>query len=133
VEQFFEQLRSLLLPSIMPRPQVSRTKVDLPIGRALKLAALRNTMDLCLDKLPNLLKIDTDDAVPIHKLMPRVLSQLRALSQYSDTSSIGTTESDKLSESMGYVLQKVNMPVILCLAYIREPRVKYDMYTCLTV
>lgn len=102
-----DQLRTLLLPSIMPKPQGLRKGAGPTIGGALKLSSLRNAMDMCLDKLPNLLKIETDDDIPIHKLMPRVLSQLRALSQYSETSSVGTTENDRLSESMGYVLQKV--------------------------
>lgn len=107
MEQFFDQLRTLLLPSIVQKPQALHKGAGPPVGRTLKLTSLRNAMDMCLDKLPNLLKIDTDHAIPIHKLMPRVLSQLRALSQYSETSSVGTTENDRLSESMGYVLQKV--------------------------
>lgn len=68
---------------------------------------LRASMDLCLEQLPTLLKIEGGEAVPVTQLLPRVLSQLRALSVYSESgSSVGAEE--RLSESMGYVLQKVH-------------------------
>ena len=69
---------------------------------------LRASMDLCLEQLPTLLKIEGGGAMPVTQLLPRVLSQLQALSVYSESgSSIGTEE--HLSESMGYVLQKVQI------------------------
>ena len=46
--------------------------------------------------------------LPVTQLLPRVLSQLRALSVYSESaSSVGAEE--RLSETMGYVLQKVKL------------------------
>ncbi|CAH3195072.1 unnamed protein product [Porites evermanni] len=66
---------------------------------------LRAAMDLCIEQLPTLLKIEQDGAVSVTQLLPRVLSQLRALSVYSESgSSVGADE--RISESMGYVLQK---------------------------
>ena len=41
---------------------------------------LRAAMDLCIEQLPTLLKIEQDGAVSVTQLLPRVLSQLRALS-----------------------------------------------------
>ena len=65
-------------------------------------------MDLCIEQLPTLLKIEQDGAVSVTQLLPRVLSQLRALSVYSESgSSVGAEE--RISESMGYVLQKVHI------------------------
>ena len=69
---------------------------------------LRAAMDLCIEQLPTLLKIEQDGAVSVTQLLPRVLSQLRALSVYSESgSSVGAAE--RISESMGYVLQKVHI------------------------
>ena len=69
---------------------------------------LRAAMDLCIEQLPTLLKIEQDGAVSVTQLLPRVLSQLRALSVYSESgSSVGAEE--RISESMGYVLQKVHI------------------------
>jgi len=69
---------------------------------------LRASMDICLEQLPTLLKIELGGASPVTHLLPRVLSQLRALSVYSESgSSIGAEE--RISESMGYVLQKVQV------------------------
>lgn len=69
---------------------------------------LRASMDICLEQLPTLLKIELGGALPVTHLLPRVLSQLRALSVYSESgSSIGAEE--RISESMGYVLQKVQV------------------------
>ena len=75
-------------------------KVDIP--------RLRASMDMCLEQLPTLLKIEGEGAMPVTQLLPRVLSQLRALSVYSESgSSIGSEE--HLSESMSYVLLKVQI------------------------
>ena len=69
---------------------------------------LRAAMDLCIEQLPTPLKIEQDGAVSVTQLLPRVLSQLRALSVYSESgSSVGAEE--RISESMGYVLQKVHI------------------------
>ena len=69
---------------------------------------LRAAMDLCIEQFPTLVKIEQDGAVSVTKLLPRVLSQLRALSVYSEIgSSVGAEE--RISESMGYVLQKVHI------------------------
>ena len=73
---------------------------------------LRVAMDLCIEQLPTLLKIEQDGAVSVTQLLPRVLSQLRALSVYSKTcSSVGAEE--RISESMGYVLQKVHILIMV--------------------
>ena len=73
---------------------------------------LRAAMDLCIEQLPTLLKIEQEGAVSVTQLLPRVLSQLRALSVYSETgSSVGTDE--RISESMGYVLQKVHLLIMV--------------------
>ena len=73
---------------------------------------LRAAMDLCIEQLPTLLKIEQDGAVSVTQLLPRVLSQLRALSVYSKTcSSVGAEE--RISESMGYVLQKVHILIMV--------------------
>ena len=75
-------------------------------GAVVNMPRLRASMDLCLEGLPTLLKIEGDEAMPVTQLLPRVLSQLRALSVYSESgSTVGSDE--RLSESMGYVLQKV--------------------------
>ena len=75
---------------------------------------LRASMDVCLEQLPTLLKIEGGVVVPVTQLLPRVLSQLRALSVYSESgSTIGSEE--RLSESMGYVLQKVQIKHNYCL------------------
>lgn len=75
-------------------------------GVTINMPRLRASMDVCLERLPTLLKIEGGGDVPVTQLLPRVLSQLRALSVYSESgTSIGGEE--KLSESMGYVLQKV--------------------------
>lgn len=75
-------------------------------GAVVNMPRLRSSMDLCLEQLPTLLKIEGGGAMPVTQLLPRVLSQLRALSVYSESgSTVGTDE--RLSESMGYVLQKV--------------------------
>ena len=82
-------------------------KVDMP--------RLRASMDMCLEQLPTLLKIEGEGAMPVTQLLPRVLSQLRALSVYSESgSSIGSEE--HLSESMSYVLLKVQLCDIYCCA-----------------
>ncbi|XP_020627063.1 dynein beta chain, flagellar outer arm-like isoform X2 [Orbicella faveolata] len=74
-------------------------------GAVVNMPRLRASMDLCLERLPTLLKIEGDGAMPVTQLLPRVLSQLRALSVYSESgSTVGSDE--RLSESMGYVLQK---------------------------
>lgn len=66
---------------------------------------LRSSMDLCLEQLPTLLKMELVGVLPVTQLLPWVLSQLRALSVYSESaSSVGAEE--RLSETMGYVLQK---------------------------
>ncbi|KAJ7392745.1 hypothetical protein OS493_010400 [Desmophyllum pertusum] len=76
-----------------------------PPGIMVNMPRLRASMDVCLEQLPTLLKIEGGGAVPVTQLLPRVLSQLRALSVYSESgSTIGSEE--RLSESMGYVLQK---------------------------
>ena len=73
---------------------------------------LRAAMDLCIEQLPTLLKIEQDGAVSVTQLLPRVLSQLRALSVYSESgSSVGADE--RISESMGYVLQKVHILIVV--------------------
>ena len=69
---------------------------------------LRAAMDLCIEQLPTLLKIEQDGAVSVTQLLPRVLSQLRALSVYSESGSSVEAE-ERISESMGYVLQKVHI------------------------
>ena len=75
-------------------------------GVTINMPRLRAAMDVSLEQLPTLLKIEGGGAVPVTQLLPRVLSQLRALSVYSESgSSVGAEE--RLSESMGYVLQKV--------------------------
>ena len=84
---------------------------------------LRTSMDVCLEQLPTLLKIEGDGAVPITQLLPRVLSQLRALSVYSESgSSIGAE--DRLSESMVYVLQKVRLDLVIPACFIYGEVVK---------
>ena len=84
---------------------------------------LRASMDVCLEQLPTLLKIEGDGAVPITQLLPRVLSQLRALSVYSESgSSIGAE--DRLSESMVYVLQKVHLDHVFPACFIYREVVK---------
>ncbi|CAH3106476.1 unnamed protein product, partial [Porites lobata] len=51
---------------------------------------VRAAMDLCIEQLLTLLKIEQDEAVSVTQLLPRVLSQLRTLSVYSETgSSVG--------------------------------------------
>ena len=77
---------------------VSDNKVDMP--------RLRASMDMCLEQLPTLLKIEGEGAMPVTQLLPRVLSQLRALSVYSESGS-GIGSEEHLSESMSYVLLKV--------------------------
>ena len=73
---------------------------------------LRAAMVLCIEQLPTLLKIEQDGAVSVTQLLPRVLSQLRALSVYSESgSSVGADE--RISESMGYVLQKVHILMVV--------------------
>lgn len=75
---------------------------------------LRSSMDLCVEQLPTLLKIEVDGALPVTQLLPRVLSQLRALSVYSDSgSSVGAEE--RMSETMGYVIQMVRLSSIFFL------------------
>ena len=72
----------------------------------------RAAMDLCIEQLPTVLKIEQDGAVSVTQLLPRVLSQLRALSVYSETGrSVGAEE--RISESMGYVLQKVHTCILI--------------------
>ena len=73
---------------------------------------LRAAMDLCIEQLPTLLKIEQDGAVSVTQLLPRVLSQLRALSVYSETGSSVEVE-ERISESMGYVLQKVHVLIMV--------------------
>ena len=73
---------------------------------------VRAAMDLCIEQLPTLLKIEQDEAVSVTQLLRRVLSQLRALSVYSESgSSVGGEE--RISESMGYVLQKVHTCILI--------------------
>ena len=73
---------------------------------------LRAAMDLCIEQLLTLLKIEQDGAVSVSQLLPHVLSQLRALSVYSESgSSVGAEE--RISESMGYVLQKVHILIMV--------------------
>jgi len=77
-------------------------------GTMINMPRLRASMDICLEQLPTLLKIELGGTLPVTHLLPRVLSQLRALSVYSESgSSIGAEE--RISESMGYVLQKVQV------------------------
>ncbi|XP_066025345.1 uncharacterized protein [Pocillopora verrucosa] len=76
---------------------VSDNKVDMP--------RLRASMDMCLEQLPTLLNIEGEGAMPVTQLLPRVLSQLRALSVYSESGS-GIGSEENLSESMSYVLLK---------------------------
>lgn len=93
---------------LLPQATRSQHALCLSNGAPIKMSAIRHSMDLCLDKLPNLLKYDAE-IVPLGKLTPRVFSQLRALSQYSEASSVSSVGgSERLSESMGYVLQKVS-------------------------
>ena len=73
---------------------------------------VRAAMDLCIEQLPTLLKIEQDEAVSVTQLLPRVLSQLRALSVYSETGSSVEVE-ERISESMGYVLQKVHILIMV--------------------
>ena len=70
------------------------------------IAKLRPAMDLCLEKLPTLLNIELGQFDSKSEMVPRVLSQLRALSLYSETSSVTTTD-ERTSESLAYTLQKV--------------------------
>ncbi|XP_015758877.1 PREDICTED: dynein beta chain, ciliary-like [Acropora digitifera] len=73
-------------------------------GVKINMSRLRSSMDLCLEQLPTLLKIEVGGALPVTQLLPRVLSQLRALSVYSESgSSVGAEE--RMSETMGYVIQ----------------------------
>ena len=75
------------------------------------MSRLRSSMDLCLEQLPTLLKIEVGGALPVTQLLPRVLSQLRALSVYSESgSSVGAEE--RMSETMGYVIQMVRLDSI---------------------
>ena len=78
------------------------------------MSRLRSSMDLCLEQLPTLLKIEVGGALPVTQLLPRVLSQLRALSVYSESgSSVGAEE--RMSETMGYVIQMVRLDSIFFL------------------
>ena len=102
-DEFFRSVSTMVLP----RP--SQQALCLSNGTPIIMSTIRQAMDLCLEKLPNLLKYDTEEVVPLGKLTPRVFSQLRALSQYSEASSVSSVVgSERLSESMGYVLQKVS-------------------------
>lgn len=75
------------------------------------MSRLRSSMDLCLEQLPTLLKIEVGGTLPVTQLLPRVLSQLRALSVYSESgSSVGAEE--RMSETMGYVIQMVRLDSI---------------------
>ena len=75
------------------------------------MSRLRSSMDLCLEQLPTLLKIEVGGALPVTQLLLRVLSQLRALSVYSESgSSVGAEE--RMSETMGYVIQMVRLESI---------------------
>ena len=100
--EFLHKLQTLHLNS----SQTSTRAQETADPDTVNMSDLRQTMDLCLEKLPTLLKIDMSCPASVTQLLPRVLSQLRALSVYSDASSVGTSE-ERLSESMGYVLQKV--------------------------
>ena len=74
--------------------------------RQVDMVKLREAMDTCLDKLPTLLNIELRESDSIGDVVPRVLSQLRALSLYSETGSV-TTSDERTSESVAYTLQKV--------------------------
>lgn len=83
-------------------------------GVKINMSCLRSSMDLCLEQLPTLLKIEVGGALPVTQLLPRVLSQLRALSVYSESgSSVGAEE--RMSETMGYVIQMVRLDSIFFL------------------
>ena len=69
-------------------------------------------MEQCLEQLPFLLKFEGGGTIPVTQLLPRVLSQLRALSVYSESNSTVCSE-ERLSESMSYVLQKVKLVAFL--------------------
>lgn len=89
---------------------------------------LRASMDVCLEQLPTLLKIEGGGVVPVTQLLPRVLSQLRALSVYSESgSTIGSEE--RLSESMGYVLQKVQIKHNYCLMSVITVCMRQAIFT----
>lgn len=72
------------------------------------IAGVRRNMEVCLERLPTLLKFETSKSCPSGILLPRVLSQLRALSLASETNSVASGD-DRLSESMGYALQQASI------------------------
>lgn len=69
----------------------------------INIAGVRRNMEVCLERLPTLLKLETSKLCPSGILLPKVLSQLRALSLASETNSVASGD-DRLSESMGYAL-----------------------------
>lgn len=72
------------------------------------IAGLRRNLELCLERLPTLLKVGLTKSRPSETLLPKVLSHLRALSLASETNSVVSTE-ERLPETMGYVLQQASI------------------------
>ena len=111
--EFISKLNTLHKDIAQPTAHAQDTlSGNVALGVKVDMARLRASMDLCLEQLPFLLKIEGGGAVSVTQLLPRVLSQLRALSVYSD-SSITIGFDDHLSESMSYVLQKVSSLTVI--------------------
>lgn len=63
---------------------------------------------MCLERLPTLLNLNVKKSDSASVLLPSVLSQLRALSLASETSSVMSSHDENLPETINYALQQVN-------------------------
>jgi hypothetical protein len=72
------------------------------------MTALRRNLDMCLERLPSLLNLDAKKSASATILLPSVLSQLRALSIASETSSVMSSRDESLPETINYALQQAS-------------------------
>ena len=73
------------------------------------MTTLRRNLDMCLERLPTLLNLDVKKSDSASVLLPSVLSQLRALSLASETSSVMSGRDENLAETMSHALQQVSL------------------------
>lgn len=83
-------------------------KFGSPAPELINVTTLRRNLEMCLERLPTLLNLDAKKSDPASVLLPSVLSQLRALSLASETSSVMSSRDENLPETMSYALQQVS-------------------------
>lgn len=82
------------------------------IHEVVNMTALRRSLDMCLERLPTLLNLDARKSTTT--LIPSVLSELRALSLASETSSVMSSRDENIPETMTYALQQASNLKSIC-------------------